>query len=198
MTGTIVEKPMKPDASWTLVAQTESQILPTLAVVNKHSQGFYAEQVFKTVAAEKTGQGTWANAIATEKEFLAALGLDPSRYDLRDGSGLAPTNRVAAGDLVAFLRAMNRHPHAAAWKATLAASGESEGTLRHRFRDPELRGRVLAKTGTIKGVSTLAGYVTGESGKTYVFAILLNGRSVWELGAHAFQDRLVRSLVRFG
>jgi serine-type D-Ala-D-Ala carboxypeptidase/endopeptidase (penicillin-binding protein 4) len=198
MTGSIVEKPMKPDASWTLIAQTESQILPTLAVVNKHSQGFYAEQVFKTVAAEKTGQGTWANAIATEKEFLAALGLDPTRYDLHDGSGLAPTNRVAAGDLVAFLRAMNKHPHAAAWKATLAASGESEGTLRHRFRDPEMRGRVLAKTGTIKGVSTLAGYVTGESGKTYVFAILLNGRSVWELGAHAFQDRLVRSLVKFG
>jgi len=198
LTGNVVEKPMKPDASWTLVAQTESQILPTLAVVNKHSQGFYAEQVFKTVAAERTGQGSWASAIETEKQFLAAIGLDPSRYDLHDGSGLAATNRVAAADLVNFLRAMDKHPQAANWKSTMAASGESDGTLRHRFRDPALRGRVLAKTGTIKGVSTLAGYVTAESGKTYVFAILLNGRSVWELGAHAFQDRLVRSLVKFG
>ena len=93
---------------------------------------------------------------------------------------------------------MDKHPQAANWKSTMAASGETDGTLKHRFRDPALRGRVLAKTGTIKGVSTLAGYVTAESGKTYVFAILLNGRSVWELGAHAFQDRLVRSLVKFG
>ncbi len=198
LTGNVVEKPIKADASWTLIAQTESQLLPTLAVVNKHSQGFYAEQVFKTVAAEKTGQGSWASAIATEKQFLAAIGLDPTHYDLHDGSGLAATNRVAAGDLVAFLRAMSKHPQAAAWKSTMASSGETEGTLRHRFRDPDLRGRVLAKTGTIKGVSTLAGYVTGSSGKTYVFAILLNGRSVWEGSAHAFQDRLIRSLVKFG
>jgi D-alanyl-D-alanine carboxypeptidase/D-alanyl-D-alanine-endopeptidase (penicillin-binding protein 4) len=198
LTGSVVEKAVKPDGSWILVAQTESELLPTLAVVNKHSQGFYAEQVFKTVAAEKTGQGSWASAVATEKQFLAALGLDPTRYDLHDGSGLSAFNRVAAGDLVNFLKAMSRHPQAGAWKSTLAASGESEGTLRHRFRDPDLRGRVIAKTGTIKGVSTLAGYVTSASGKTYAFAILLNGRGVWDGGAHAFQDRLVRSLIKFG
>ena len=38
-----------------LVAQTESDLLPTLAVINKRSQGFYAEQMFKTLAAEKAG-----------------------------------------------------------------------------------------------------------------------------------------------
>ena len=198
LTGRVIEKTIKPDANWTLVAQTESDLLPTLAITNKHSQGFYAEQVFKTVAAEKMGQGSWPNGIAVEKKFLAAIGLDPNRYDLHDGSGLSVYNRVAAGDLVKFLRAMNRHPHAAEWKATLAVSGDSEGTLRHRLRDPDLRGKILAKTGTINGVSTLAGYVTANSGKTYAFAILLNGRNVWETGNHGFQDQLLRSLIKFG
>lgn len=198
VTGDIVEQAIRPDSSWQLVAQTESDLLPTLAVTNKHSQGFYAEQVFKTVAAEKVGRGSWPNALLVERQFLAEIGLDPSRYDLHDGSGLSPNNRVAAADLVAFLRAMNRHPSGAQWKSTLAVGGEADGTLRHRLRDPAMRDRIVAKTGTIKGVSTLAGYATAESGKTYAFAILLNGNGVWDGAAHAYQDRLLRALVKRG
>lgn len=196
--GEIVEKPVRPDNAWTTVAETESGLLPTLTVTNKRSQGFYAEQVFKTLAAEKTGTGSWPNALAAEREFLTAVGLDPSRYDLHDGSGLSPLNRVAAADVVAFLRAMNGHPYGSQWKTTLAISGEPEGTLRHRLRDPLMQGRVLAKTGSIRGVSTLAGYVTAESGKTYVFSILLNGPRVWDTNGHAYQDRILRALVKAG
>lgn len=196
--GELVERAVKPDASCVLVASTESDLLPTLTVANKRSQGFYAEQVFKTLAAEKTGVGSWANALSVEKQFLSAIGLDSSRFDLHDGSGLSPSNRAAAGDLVDFLRAMHRHPLGGQWKTTLAAGGDPEGTLRHRLKDPALRGRILAKTGSIKGVSTLAGYVTAESGKTYAFAILLNGRGIWDSRGHAYQDRILRTLVKSG
>ncbi|HEY6929213.1 MAG TPA: D-alanyl-D-alanine carboxypeptidase/D-alanyl-D-alanine-endopeptidase [Thermoanaerobaculia bacterium] len=198
LTGSIIQKDVKPDNSWVLVATTESDLLPTLAVTNKRSQGFYAEQVFKTVAAERKGQGSWPNAIATEKEFLSAVGLDPSRYDLHDGSGLSPFNKVAAGDLVNFLRVMSRHPNGALWKNTLAEPGDPIGTLRHRLLELSTQGRVWAKTGSISGVSTLAGYVTADSGKTYAFAILLNGGGLGEYGAHAYQDRLIRALVKNG
>jgi D-alanyl-D-alanine carboxypeptidase/D-alanyl-D-alanine-endopeptidase (penicillin-binding protein 4) len=194
--GQLIEKPIKPDNSWVLVATTESDLLPTLAVINKRSQGYYAEQVFKTLAAEKVGKGTWDNALSIEKQFLSGIGLDPTRYDLHDGSGLSPQNRVAAADVVTFLRAMDRHPYGATWKATLAVGGDEESTLRHRFREAEMQGRVVGKTGTIAGVSTLAGYVTADSGKVYVFAILLN--RVGESSGHAYQDRLIRTLVKNG
>ncbi|MGH9366263.1 MAG: D-alanyl-D-alanine carboxypeptidase/D-alanyl-D-alanine endopeptidase, partial [Thermoanaerobaculia bacterium] len=140
--GQIVEREIQPDNSWTLVAETESGLLPSLAVTNKRSQGFYAEQVFKTVAAEKNGAGSWPSALVVQREFLTAISLDPARYDLRDGSGLSPQNRASAGDVVAFLRAMDAHPYGAQWKATLAVSGDPEGTLRHRLRTPEMAGRV--------------------------------------------------------
>jgi D-alanyl-D-alanine carboxypeptidase/D-alanyl-D-alanine-endopeptidase (penicillin-binding protein 4) len=198
VTGDVVEQALKPDSSWQLVAETQSDLLPTLAVTNKHSQGFYAEQLFKTVAGEKVGRGSWPNGLLVERQFLADLGLDPARYDLHDGSGLSPNNRVAAADLVAFLRAMSRQPHGAQWKTTLAIGGDPDGTLRHRFREAEMRGRIVAKTGTIQGVSTLAGYATADSGKTYAFAILLNGRGVYDGAAHAYQDRLLRALVKRG
>jgi len=198
ITGGVIEEDVAADDAWVLVAQTESDLLPTLAVTNKKSQGFYAEQVFKTLAAEKTGKGNWEAAVSIEKQFLADLGLDPTRFDLRDGSGLSPENRVSAADIVAFLRAMNTHPQGPSWKSTLAVSGEPEGTLRHRLSDRPVAGRVVAKTGSISGVSTLAGYVTAASGKTYAFAILLNGRRVYDSSGQAFQDRLLRALIKNG
>ncbi len=196
--GNIVKSPVEPDNSWTLVAETESALLPALAVTNKRSQGFYAEQVFKTLGAEKAGVGTWPNALAAEKEFLTEIGLDPARYHLHDGSGLSPENRVAAADVVKFLRAMDGHTYGSQWKATLAVSGEPEGTLRHRLRDSFMQGRVVGKTGSIHGVSTLAGYVTASSGKVYIFSIFLNGPRVWDSNGHAYQDRIVRALARHG
>ncbi|HTR01887.1 MAG TPA: D-alanyl-D-alanine carboxypeptidase/D-alanyl-D-alanine-endopeptidase [Thermoanaerobaculia bacterium] len=198
LTGGVVEKDVQPDNAWSLVATTESDLMPTMAVSNKHSQSFYAEQIFKTLAYEKSGRGTWENALALERQFLAAIGLDPARYDVHDGSGLSASNRVAAADLVAFLRAMNVHPSGAAWRSTLAVSGDSEGSLRGRLLDSLTRGQVEAKTGTLNGVSTLAGYAKAVSGKTYVFAILLNGPGVTESRAHSYQDRLVRALIQKG
>jgi D-alanyl-D-alanine carboxypeptidase/D-alanyl-D-alanine-endopeptidase (penicillin-binding protein 4) len=196
--GQTLQRDVKPDNAWTLVAETESGLMPSIAVTNKRSQGFYAEQIFKTLGAVKGGLGSWTTAIAAQKEFFAALGLDGSRYELHDGSGLSPQNRVAAGDIVKFLRAMNAQPYGPAWKASLAVSGDPEGTLRHRMTDAMMEGKVQAKTGSISGVSTLSGYLTASSGKIYVFSILLNGGRVYDTNGHAYQDRILRALVKAG
>lgn len=198
VSGKIVQNPVKPDSTWVPIATTESDLVPTMTVCNKRSQGYYAEQIFKTISAEKNGQGTWGGSVILAREFLAGLGLDPSHFQLRDGSGLSPGNRVPAADIVRFLRAMERHPHGEIWRGTLAISGEKEGTLRHRLSDSIARSQVLAKTGSLERVSTLAGYARGGSGRTYVFAILLNGRGVTDGGGQAFQDRLLRALITHG
>jgi D-alanyl-D-alanine carboxypeptidase/D-alanyl-D-alanine-endopeptidase (penicillin-binding protein 4) len=198
LTGAVVERDVKADNAWALVATTESDLIPTMSVSNKHSQSFYAEQIFKTLAYEKTGRGTWDGALALERQFLSAIGLDPARYDMHDGSGLSASNRVAAADLIRFLRAMNAHPQGAVWRSTLAISGDTEGSLRSRLLDSLCRGQVEAKTGTLNGVSTLAGYAKAASGKTYVFAILLNGQGLGERRSHAYQDGLVRTLIQKG
>jgi len=196
--GRIVETARKPDASWSLVATTTSDLLPSIAVANKRSQSFYAEQIFKTLAAERGAEGTWPEALRLERRFLASLGLDPARYDLHDGSGLNPDNRVAALDIVRFLRAMAASPFGTDWIQTLAVSGESDGSLRHRLRDRLGRGRVFAKTGSLDRVNSLAGYAVAQSGKTYVFAIILNGRRVNDGTGHALEDRIVRALLANG
>ena len=77
LAGNVVEQPTKADGQWALVASTESELMPTLAISNKRSQSFYAEQIFKTLAYEKTGRGTWESAVQLERQFLAGLGLEP-------------------------------------------------------------------------------------------------------------------------
>jgi D-alanyl-D-alanine carboxypeptidase/D-alanyl-D-alanine-endopeptidase (penicillin-binding protein 4) len=57
------------------------------------------------------------------------------------------------------------------------------------------RGNVLAKTGTLNGVSALSGYAKAVSGKSYAFSILLNKTRG---DAHGAQDRIVMALIDNG
>lgn len=147
---------------------------------NTFSQNLFAECLLKSLAAyERDGSrsptpGGWDAGHAVLRQELAALGVDLTTAVLRDGSGLSHQNRVSANQVVRLLNAMRRHPHAAVFIDSLAAAGE-EGSMKRRYGAPELRGRVRAKTGTISGVSALAGYVTRDDGTVLAFAVLISG-----------------------
>ncbi len=154
----------------------------TLRVILTDSQNLYAECVFK-----RLGDGSFAGGAVSVKRALRAMKAPLAGLDIRDGSGMARTNRVTPRALFMVLQAMRGEE---AFVSSMAAGGT--GTLRRRYRD--LGERVRAKTGTLRGVTALSGYVTGRSGGRYVFVILANGRSV----AHArrFQDLIVQQLAR--
>jgi D-alanyl-D-alanine carboxypeptidase/D-alanyl-D-alanine-endopeptidase (penicillin-binding protein 4) len=176
----------------------ETPILSALAVCNKRSQSFFAEQILKTLGAEKKGRGTWENGRAEVAAFLTSLGLDASRYQLADGSGRAHTNFASAAAYVDFLSALaTRWKHFEEFKGTMAVAGSPDGTLRHRLQGDATLGKVWAKTGNVSGVVTLCGYVQAQSGQMYAFSILLNG-GCRDVRGHAFQDRLVNELAKFG
>jgi D-alanyl-D-alanine carboxypeptidase/D-alanyl-D-alanine-endopeptidase (penicillin-binding protein 4) len=77
--------------------------------------------------------------------------------------------------LVDLLVAMDRHPHAAAFRDSLPVAG-TDGTLEARMKGTPAAGRVLAKTGTLALVNSLAGYVTTSHGERLAFAALINGQ----------------------
>lgn len=176
----------------------ETPILPVLAVCNKRSQSFYAEQVLKTLGAERRGRGTWENGRAEVAEFLRSLGLDPARYRIADGSGRSRENVSSASAYLDFLQALATNwRHFAAFEQTLAVTGDQSGSLRHRMLGPDTRGKVFAKTGTLAGVVTLAGYVEARSGKRYAFVLLANGGTA-EASGQAWQNRILTELARRG
>lgn len=114
-------------------------------------------------------------ALAMER-FAARVGLPRGDVVLEEGSGLSRKNLVTPRATVRLLRAMDAGPAASAWNAALPVGGV-DGTLRGRFQDAASKGRVVAKTGTLRHVGSLAGYVTTAGGQRLAFALYVNGHA---------------------
>jgi D-alanyl-D-alanine carboxypeptidase/D-alanyl-D-alanine-endopeptidase (penicillin-binding protein 4) len=84
-------------------------------------------------------------------------------------------NRVTPRMVATFLRWTAGRPWGEAFRATLPIGGV-DGTLRRRFGGTLLEGKVFAKTGTLRGVNALSGFMTTKSGKTLIFSAYANDR----------------------
>ncbi len=191
-----------PPGVWMTLAVHRSDLLSTLEVINKRSQNFYAESVFKLLGARQCLDGSWAGGSRVVSEFLQRAlfepgGLEEEVFQLADGSGMSRGNRATPRALTRLLRYMDRHPWADEFKATLPYSGEDDLSWEDRLAAPPYAGRVFAKTGTLNGVSTLSGYALGLSGRRYAFSILCNGAATaWQ--ARRAQDAIIRALIDHG
>ena len=174
----------------------KSRLIDSIRVANTRSQNFYAEQILKTLGAEKLHRGTFVDGVRAIARFHRKIGLAPGRVYLYDGSGLSRRNRARPSALVHVLAWMARSRHAKVFRESLAESGDAEGTLRRRLHRPPCKGRVVAKTGTIAGVSALSGYVKAADGRDYAFSVLCNDlRSAGQAQARAFQDAVCRAII---
>lgn len=128
-----------------------------------------------SVIVRASQPGSWPAGLAVARTTLERLGIDLRGAVLRDGCGLSHDNRVTAAQVARLLEVMSRHRAADVFRDSLAIAGGEEGSMKRRYGEPALRGRIRGKTGTIANVSTLAGYATRPDGTTLAFAILTNG-----------------------
>lgn len=133
-----------------------------------------AELLVKEIGLAGPGrQGTTVVGAAQVRSVLAGAGFDVSRLVNVDGSGLDRGNRVTC-DLIADV--VGRAGRQSVLAANLPVSGVT-GTLRKRLVGTEAAGRVLAKTGSLDGVSALAGWVDPKPGAVappLLFAFVAN------------------------
>ena len=160
----------------------------------KDSDNFYAESMFYQTAAS-TGHhpATAVDARNITKKLINRLGLDANRYRIADGSGLSLYNYVTVELLVKLLRHAWRTPSIAkALMPALPVAGV-DGTLKSRMQNTRAQGNVRAKTGTLTGISSLAGYCTAPNGHELAFAIINQGILDKTTGK-AFQGRVCQVL----
>ena len=163
--------------------------------MDRNSDNFTAEMVAKAIGHYAGGEGTTARGMQVAGEVAKPLlGEDGAFVHLADGSGLSHDDRMTASALARLLAAGAADPAIAKPLAGALSVAGANGTLARRLHD--LRGRVLAKSGTLDNVSALAGYVTGVSGRRFSFAVLSNvpGLSDWD--AHGAQDAIVTLLAK--
>lgn len=183
----------KPDNAKLLDACCHS-ITQVLERMMKMSDNFYAESMFYQTAASLGHRPAKAiDARNVTKKLINRLGLDANAYRIADGSGLSLYNYVTAELLVRLLRHAWRTPSISkALIASLPVAGV-DGTLKSRMLKTPAQGNVRAKTGTLTGISSLAGYCMAPNGHELAFAIINQGILDKTTGK-AFQDRVCRVL----
>ncbi|ATE58164.1 D-alanyl-D-alanine carboxypeptidase/D-alanyl-D-alanine-endopeptidase [Actinosynnema pretiosum] len=144
----------------------------------KLSNNMHAEILVKSVGRAVFGEGSWGAGLRAVAERLGGLGVDAGALSLRDGSGLSRMDQVSAGALADLLVAVRGKAWFPVWRDALPVAGVADrlvgGTLRNRMRGTAAEGNARAKTGSLTGVSALAGYVTTASGTPLVFAMISN------------------------
>ncbi|ASK61557.1 D-alanyl-D-alanine carboxypeptidase/D-alanyl-D-alanine-endopeptidase [Virgibacillus phasianinus] len=144
----------------------------------KLSNNGHAEVLAKQMGKSVHGEGSWDKGIEVMEDKLAKYGVNTDTVMLRDGSGMSHKNLIPAEELTKFLYEIQDESWFPVFKNALPVAGEPErlvgGTLRDRMTGESTKGNVIAKTGSLTGVSTLSGYVTSKDGKKLIFSIMMN------------------------
>ena len=171
-----------------LVAQSSSRRQKTLVAIRSHSLGevlipmmkesdnLFAESVFYQIDAATGGQpATGRQAASKVRRMIQKVGLQPGDYKVADGSGLSLYNYVSAELEVQLLRYawFNRSVYALLLPSLPVAG--VDGTLKNRMTKGAAAGNVYAKTGTLTGISSLAGYCVAPNGHALAFCIINQG-----------------------
>jgi len=160
--------------------------------VNKFSNNVMTRQIFLTMGAEKLGPpGTLDKGARASVATLASRGLNFPELVLGNGAGLSRETRISAASLGRLLLAAHASPFQPEFQASLSIAG-LDGTTRKRFQRDPVAGDLHLKTGTLNGVTAIAGFVHSESGADYAVVMVINGpKATWGGGLEA-QNALLR------
>lgn len=164
--------------------------------LNQDSDNFFAEHLWKAAAAKAVGVGSYARGGPKSAIFFAERTKMPfGELWQADGSGLSSQNRSSARALVSALAYAHRRPWSRMFHESLAVGGSPDGTLRRLFNGSRATDNLHAKTGYIRGVRTLSGYVRARNGELIAFSLLYNGRNT--SGARGVQQQLGNLLADY-
>jgi len=175
----------------TPVCLIETPLFVVMHRANKRSLNLAGEAIFL-----RAGDGTWTgSAEMMTRTLTKTYGLAAGSVTPADGSGLSRANRASPAAITRLLLAVSRRPDAVLLLASLPIGGV-DGTLAGRFTHPPCRGRIVAKTGHLSGVSCLSGYVLDERRRARIaFSILINRIPAGAAAAKGLQETICRLLI---
>lgn len=172
---------------------TVAQIVETLIRISDNQA---AEVMLRHLAIAAGEPATFEGGTAAVRTTLKAAGVDVAGLRLDDGSGLARSNRISPTTLVETLAAALESPRTSGLAADLPVGGFT-GTLVERFGGlDQARGTVRAKTGTLRGIHSLAGYAVDRDGRPVLFAVMTDDADEDRpLEARAALDRIAAAIA---
>ena len=193
-----IEKGIVPESAMKLLIHKSEPLTLALQGLNKFSNNFVAEQILKTIGAEKYGPpGTTLKGLKVFEEYLTLLGYRHDQYKVHDGSGLSRQNRLSPQMIIDILRYVKNdlgvYPE---FVSALGVMGV-DGNVKNRMRGVKSSERARVKTGTLNFVSALSGYFQSRDGETFAFSILMNSLKCSNGRVKKIQDKIIREGLRF-
>jgi D-alanyl-D-alanine carboxypeptidase/D-alanyl-D-alanine-endopeptidase (penicillin-binding protein 4) len=164
-----------------------------IKIINTQSHNLGAELLIRHLGWRKNTVGNFRVGKTAACNWMSGAGLDVNDISWVDGCGLARRNLMSPHWIVQLLQVMAHHPYADYFRSSLAVMGQS-GTLESRAWGDPIEGNVLAKTGTMSGVSNICGYIQTLHGSRLVFAIMANGTTQSVSSLRKAQDRILNVL----
>jgi D-alanyl-D-alanine carboxypeptidase/D-alanyl-D-alanine-endopeptidase (penicillin-binding protein 4) len=180
---------------FTLFEHQSALLSEILVPMLKESDNHTAEQVRLTLLAlyslEPPLEGRYPIMITNYCELSDIV---TGNFNLVDGSGLSRRDRMSPRGAIRILTHMALSDQFETFYNGLPVAGR-DGTLKTRMTNSPAAGNARAKTGTMTGISTLAGYLTTREGERLAFAIFLNGYRGKSTAARQLQDKIVSTLA---
>jgi D-alanyl-D-alanine carboxypeptidase/D-alanyl-D-alanine-endopeptidase (penicillin-binding protein 4) len=168
MSGKYKVKQVAKKQSHVIAVVKSATVIELINQTNQKSVNILAENLLENsydFSGKKTGKLEW-----TTKYLKNNFEINTSGMIIKDGSGLSRFNAISPQQLVQLLTKMkNSKP----FYESLPIAGES-GTLKRFLVNSWAKGNLHAKSGSMQGVRSYAGYVKSKSGKNIAFAIIIN------------------------
>jgi D-alanyl-D-alanine carboxypeptidase/D-alanyl-D-alanine-endopeptidase (penicillin-binding protein 4) len=180
-----------------LASHRSAPLSELLRELGKKSDNFYSEMILKTLGMKLRGRpGTSANGAEALRAFLQQIGAWEDGMLQSNGSGLYDANRVSPRSLTRVLTHTLANPNLAPTFLDQLAVGGVDGTLKARFQSLRDQRSVLAKTGTLRSVVSLSGYVFGpDRSSPLAFSFIVSSIEGRQPEARKRIDKVVEALA---
>jgi len=188
-----VRRAARPPHARRLVTWHSPPLAELIRPLNKWSNNVMADAVFLALGAELFDPPLMpGHGAAAVKSYLRAHRIPAEGLVLENGSGLSRITRVSAQTMHDLLRHAYHGRFMPEFMASMSIVG-IDGTLRRRLKRSAERGWMHLKTGHLNNVAAVAGYVRGQSGRTYSVVLFVNGPTN---GADALIDTFLKWTYR--
>lgn len=169
--------------SYQQTAKSEGAVLATwvspvlseaIVPLNRVSHNEYADMLLMALGAKNGKNSSFEEGSKVVSAWLKSQGIDLKGFVMQDGSGLSHGNHMSPAFINALTQHMLKSSNAREWAASMSISGY-DGTYGGRLVTDDAKGRVCAKSGTLR--DTIAGsgfFVNAQDGRTYAFSIIIN------------------------